>query len=117
MAPPQSITVVDPLPWLRSTAMRLALSELVSAGQLAANEDGRPAAWIEPPARDREPNPPFGYVVSFIRFHERGFAVPASRFLCGLCYHYGVELHNFTPNAISQRPRSSVCARAFWGSQ
>jgi hypothetical protein len=20
----------------------------------------------------------------------------------GLCYHYGVELHNFTPNAISQ---------------
>jgi hypothetical protein len=20
----------------------------------------------------------------------------------GLCYHYGVELHNFAPNAISQ---------------
>jgi hypothetical protein len=49
-----------------------------------------------------EPNPPFGYVVSFIRFHERGFAALASRFLRGLCYHYGVELHNFTPNAISQ---------------
>jgi hypothetical protein len=67
-----------------------------------ANEDVRPAAWIEPPARDREPNPPLGYVVSFIRFHERGFAAPASRFLHGLCFHYDVELHNFVPNAISQ---------------
>jgi hypothetical protein len=51
---------------------------------------------------DREPNPPLGYVVSFTRFHERGFAEPASRFLRGLCYHYGMELHNFAPNAISQ---------------
>jgi hypothetical protein len=102
MAPPQSITVIDPLPWPRSMATRLALSELVSAGQLAANEDGRPAAWIKPPARDRELNPPFGYVVSFIRFHKRGFTAPASRFLRGLCYHYGVELHNVTLNAISQ---------------
>jgi hypothetical protein len=75
---------------------------LVAGGQLAANVDGQPAEWIEPPARDRVPNPPFGYVVSFIRFHERGFAVPASRFMRALCYHYGVELHNFTPNAISQ---------------
>jgi hypothetical protein len=75
---------------------------LVTAGQLAANEDGRPAAWIDPPSTDREPNPPFGYVVSFIRFHERDFAAPASRFLRGLCFRYGVELHNFTPNAISQ---------------
>jgi hypothetical protein len=98
MAPPQSITVIDPLPWSRSTTMRLALSELVYVGQLAVNEDGQPPAWIDPPARDREPNPPFGYVVSFIRFHERGFAVPASRFLRGLCFHYGVELHNFASN-------------------
>jgi hypothetical protein len=75
---------------------------LVTVGQLAANEDGRPAAWIDPPATDREPNPPHGYMVSFIRFHERGFAAPASRFLRGLCFHYGVELHNFAPNAISQ---------------
>jgi hypothetical protein len=102
MAPPQPITVIDPLSWTRSTATWLALSELVTAGQLAANEDGRPAAWIDPPATDREPNPPYGYVVSFVCFHERGFAVSASRFLCGLCFHYGVELHNFAPNAISQ---------------
>jgi hypothetical protein len=41
-------------------------------------------------------------VVSFICFHERGFTAPASRFMRALCYHYGVELHNFAPNAISQ---------------
>jgi hypothetical protein len=101
MAPPQSITIIDPLLWPRSTATRLALSELVTASQLAANEDGRPAAWIDPPATDREPNLLHGYVVSFICFHERGFAAPVSRLLRGLCVHYGVELHNFAPNAIS----------------
>jgi hypothetical protein len=51
---------------------------------------------------DQEPNPPFGYVVSFIRHHKRGFTAPASRFMRGLFYHYGVELHNFATNAISQ---------------
>jgi hypothetical protein len=102
MAPPQSITIIDPLPWPRSTATRLALSELVTAGKLAVNEDRSPAAWIEPPATDREPNPLHGYVINFIRFHERGFAAPASRFLRGLCFHYGVELHNVAPNTISQ---------------
>jgi hypothetical protein len=102
MAPQQSITVIDPLPWPCSTVTRLALCELVNAGQLTANEDEQPPVWIDPPARDQEPNPPFGYVVSFILFHDRGFAAPASRFLRGLCFHYGVELHNFAPNAISQ---------------
>jgi hypothetical protein len=102
MAPPQPITIIDPLPWSCSTATRLSLSELVTVGQLMANEDGRPAACIVPQPSDREPNPPYDYVISFIRFHERGFAAPASRFMRVLCYHYGVELHNFTPNAISQ---------------
>jgi hypothetical protein len=102
MAPPQPITIIDPLPWSRSTVTMLSLCELVTAGQLAANEDGRPAAWIMPHLNEREPNPPYGYVVSFIRFHEQGFAASASRFMRALCYHYGVELHNFTPNTISQ---------------
>jgi hypothetical protein len=101
MARQQPITVLDPLPWPRSTVTRLGLSELVTAGQLAANVDGQPAAWIVPPSTDREPNPPHGYIVSFIRFHERGFAAPASHFMRGLFHHYGVELHNFAPNAIS----------------
>jgi hypothetical protein len=102
MAPQQPLTIIDPLPWERSSATRLALGQLVTAGQLAANDDGRPAKWIVPPGRDHAPNPPSGYVVSFIRFHERGFMAPASRFMRALCLHYGVELHNFAPNAISQ---------------
>jgi hypothetical protein len=102
MAPPQAITVVDPLPWSRSMVTRFALSELVNGGQLAPNVDGQPPAWIVPPAADREPNPPFGYIVSFIRHHKRGFAASAIRSMHGLCYHYGVELHNFAPNAILQ---------------
>jgi hypothetical protein len=60
----------------------------VNSGQLAPNVEGQSSAWIIPSATDWEPNPLYGYVVSFIRNHERGFT--------------GVELHNFTPNAISQ---------------
>jgi hypothetical protein len=78
------------------------LNELVNGGQLAPNVDEQPPAWIIPPPADRDPNPPFGYVVSFIRHHERGFTALASRFMRGLCHHYGVELHNFAPNAILQ---------------
>jgi hypothetical protein len=101
MAPQQPITVIDPPAWERLTATVLSLNLLVPGGQLAANVDGQPVEWIVPSERDRVPNPPYGYVVSFVHFHEHGFAALASRFMQGLCYHYGVELHNFTPNAIS----------------
>jgi hypothetical protein len=102
MAPQPPLIIIDPLAWERSTVTRLALNQLVTGGQLAANEDGRPAEWIVPSERERAPNPPSGYVVRFVRFHERGFMAPASRFMRALCHHYGVELHNFAPNAISQ---------------
>jgi hypothetical protein len=88
MAPLPPLTILDPYAWERSSVNRLALSELVSAGQLAANEEGRPAEWIVPPAGDHAPNPPEGYVT-------------ASRFMRALCHRYSVELHNFAPNAIS----------------
>jgi hypothetical protein len=48
MAPPPSITVIDPPAWQRSTATTLSLNLLVAGGQLAANVDGKPAEWIEP---------------------------------------------------------------------
>jgi hypothetical protein len=102
MAPQQPLVIIDPLAWERSTATPLALGQLVTGGQLAANEDGPPTEWIVPSERERAPDPPYGYVVSFIRFHERGFTTLASRFMRALCYHYGVELHNFAPNVISQ---------------
>ena len=37
-----------------------------------------------------------------MRLHQRGFSVPAGRFVRALCDHYGVKLHNFAPNSISQ---------------
>jgi hypothetical protein len=77
--------MIDLLPWPRLAVMEFALHELENGGQLAPNVDGQPLAWIVPQATDREPNPPFGYVVSFVRFHERDFVAPASRFMRGLC--------------------------------
>jgi hypothetical protein len=102
MAPQQPLVIIDRLAWERLTVTPLALGQLVTGGQLAANENGQPAEWIVPSERERAPNPPYGYVVSFICFHERGFTAPASRFMRALCHHYGVELHNFASNVISQ---------------
>jgi hypothetical protein len=107
--------VLDPLPWTRSTVTEFALRELVNGGQLALNVEVAPPAWIVPPATVREPNPLFGYVVSFVRHHERGFAAPASRFMRGLCHHYGVELHNFAPNVISQAATFTGVCEGFLG--
>jgi hypothetical protein len=115
MAPQQPLVIIDPPAWERSTATPLALGQLVTGGQLAANEDGRPAEWIVPSERERVPNPPYSYVVSFIRFHERGFMAPASNFMRALCYHYGVELHNFAPNAISQAATFVGVSEGFLG--
>ena len=78
------------------------LEQLVADRLLPRNPDLGAPAWISPRPDETEPKPPQGYVVSFVRLHERGFGVPASRFMRALCDYYEVELHNFSPNAISQ---------------
>ena len=55
--------------------------------------------WLLPGDED-EPASPEGYVVSFAIFHERGFAIPAHRFLRGLLEYYQVELQHLTPNGV-----------------
>jgi hypothetical protein len=115
MAPTQPIQVLDPLPWHRSKVTEFAMNELVNGGQLALNVEGQLPAWIVLPVADREPNPLFGYVVSFIQHHERGFTAPASCFMPGLCHHYGVQLHNFAPNAISQAATFVGVCKGFLG--
>jgi hypothetical protein len=35
---------------------------------------------------------PKGFVVSFVAFHERGFSVPAGRFICGVLFDYRLQL-------------------------
>jgi hypothetical protein len=89
----------------------LALNELVNGGLLAPTGDDMHPAWMVPLVSDREPNPPYGYVISFVWLHERGFTAPASRFMWGLCHHYGVELHNFAPTPYRRRLASSPSAK------
>jgi hypothetical protein len=45
---------------------------------------------------------PKGYVVSFVAFHERGFSVPAGRFIRGVLFEYGLQLQHLNPNSIQQ---------------
>ncbi|CAO1940199.1 unnamed protein product [Urochloa humidicola] len=89
-------------PWSPSIADAQYLGSLVEVGLLPKITDMEKPEWIAPAASHREPNTPPGYVVSLARLHERGFGSPAGRFIRALCHYYGVELHNFAPNAISQ---------------
>jgi hypothetical protein len=89
-------------PWGRSNVDTHLHEGLITSGQLTANTDSSRPAWIVLSARHQELQPPVGYVVSLVRLHERGFNAPAGWFMWGLCYHYGMELHNFSPNAMSQ---------------
>ena len=44
--------------------------------------------------------PPLGYIISFVHFHERGFASPSTQFFQGLLQHYGLELQRLNLNGI-----------------
>ena len=84
-------------PWCRSSISPQRLEGLVHRGLL------RPLTAAEEwrlPGDEDEPLPPEGYVVSFTHFHERGFSIPAHKFLRGLLDYYQVELQHLTPNGI-----------------
>ena len=78
------------------------MEQLVDNRLLPVNINSERPAWIAPRPEESELSPPDGYVVSLVRLHERGFGVPIGRFMRALCNYYGVELHNFGPNSISQ---------------
>ena len=94
--------VQEPLQWGRSTATAAVLEQLVADKLLPVNINSKRPGRIPPRPEETEPNPPDGYVVSLVRLHERGFGVPVGRFMQALCDYYGAELHNFSPNSISQ---------------
>jgi hypothetical protein len=75
--------------WARSTVSREQLLRLVVEGQLPPLTEA--VEWIVP-ADESVPCPPRGYVVSFVAFHERGFSVPAGRFIRGVLFAYGLQL-------------------------
>ena len=96
------VTIIPPRdPWPFSTVTASDLEELVGEGLLRPLTDKQRPEWI-PPVGGAAPSPPPGYVVSFVSFHERGFGVPTGRFMRAILFHYGVELHNLSPNSISQ---------------
>jgi hypothetical protein len=109
------VTVIPPRdPWPFSTVTVDDLEALVADGLLRPLSGDPQPEWMAP-VSEADPTPPPGYVVSFVSFHERGFRVPASRFMRALLHYYGVELHNFNPNSIAQGPSSRRFARVFWG--
>jgi hypothetical protein len=60
--------------WAASSVTERRLEELVEDGLLRPRMSRSRPEWIAPSPDHREPAPPEGYVVSFICFHERGFA-------------------------------------------
>jgi hypothetical protein len=67
------------------------------------------------PPSGATPSPPLGYVVSFVSFHEWGFEVPASHFMRAILHVYGVELHNLSPNSISQAAIFAAVCEGYLG--
>jgi hypothetical protein len=109
------VTVIPPCdPWPFSTVAVEDLETLVADGLLRPLSDGLQPEWMAP-SSEADPTPPPGYVLSFIPFHERGFGVPASRFMRALLHHYRVELHNFNPNSISQAAIFAAVCEGFFG--
>jgi hypothetical protein len=101
--------------WEASDATREKLEGLVAAGLLLRVTDVANPEWMVPPLGHRIPNPPEGYIVSFMAFHERGFGMPASRFLCALLHHYEIELQNLAPNSITQAAVFVALCEGFLG--
>jgi hypothetical protein len=49
-------------------------------------------------------------MVSFVAFHERGFSVPAGRFIRGVLFEYGLQLQHLNLNNIQQMaPFEAMC--------
>ena len=84
-------------PWCRSNITPQRLEGLIRHGLLCPLTTTK--EWRLPGNED-EPSPPEGYAMSFTHFHERGFTIPAHKFLRGLLDYYQVELQHLTPNGV-----------------
>ena len=67
------------------------------------------------PGEENVPSPLDGYVVSFMHFHERGFATPTHRFLRGLLHYYKIELQHLNPNGIQHMAAFVALCEGFLG--
>ena len=101
--------------WRPSSMTERRLLELEKEGLLRRRTSLSSPEWIAPPASHRAPQPPEGYVVSFAKFHRHGLGAPPSRFMRALCFHYGVELQHFSPNAITVAAVFAAVCEGFLG--
>jgi hypothetical protein len=109
------VTVVSPRdPWPFSTVTTDDLEAPVADGLLRPLSSDPQPEWMAPPS-GAAPSPPSGYVLSFVSFHERGFGVPASRFMRAIMHFYGVELHNLSPNSLAQVAIFAAVCEGFLG--
>jgi hypothetical protein len=84
-------------PWESSTVTATKLTAHVIRGLLRPRTSAR--EWLVP-GNEAEPRPPPGYVVSFLAYHARGFAMPAHMFLREILHHFDLELHALAPNSL-----------------
>jgi hypothetical protein len=109
------VTIVPPRdPWPFSTVTVDDLETLVAEGLLRPLSGDSQPEWMAPPS-GAAPSLPPGYVVSFVSFHERGFGVPANHFMRAILHVYGVELHNLSPNSISQAAIFAAVCEGYLG--
>jgi hypothetical protein len=109
------VTIVPPrYPWPFSTVTANDLEALVADGLLRPLSGDSQPEWMAP-SSGAALSPPPGYVVSFVSFHERGFGVPASHFMRAILHVYGVELHNLSPNSISQAAIFAAVCEGYLG--
>jgi hypothetical protein len=83
-----------PLNWLASSFDEPDLKKAKKEGFLPT------AAPVIFHGDERVPKPPKGYRVMLLAFLLRGLSLPAHKFLRGLLFICGVQLHQLTPNLI-----------------
>jgi hypothetical protein len=109
------VTIVPPRdPWPFSTVTVDDLEALVADGLLRPLSGDSQPEWMAPSSGAAPSSSP-GYVVSFVSFHKRGFGVPASRFMRAILHVYGMELHNLSPNSISQAAIFAAVCEGYLG--
>jgi hypothetical protein len=99
--------------WTRSNVTGSMLRRLVEVGQLPLLTNA--VEW-KVPGEESVPRPPRGYVVSFMAFQERGFSIPAGRFIRAALYKYGLQLRHLNPNSIQQMAPFETLCEGYLGS-
>jgi hypothetical protein len=53
--------------------------------------------------------------MSYVACHERGFSVPAGRFIRGMLFAYGLQLQHLNPNSIQQMVAFEAMCEGYLG--